>query len=80
MISARMPARFVSQITSVAKEVARRTDLRCVVAGPVEREFCVKFFTDPRMQNALQSGKSLERGFDLRRPLAPQATSPKLLP
>jgi hypothetical protein len=33
-----------------AKEVARRTDLQCVVAGPVEREVCVKLFTDPRMQ------------------------------
>ena len=45
-------ARFVSQITIAAKEVARRTDLHCVVAGPVEREVCVKLFTDPRMQKA----------------------------
>src|ERR1700677_1086727 len=30
--------RFVSQISIPAKEVARRTDLHCVVAGPVERE------------------------------------------
>ena len=43
-------ARFVSQITIAAKEVARRTDLHCVVDGPVEREVCVKLFTDPRMQ------------------------------
>jgi len=43
--------RFVSQITIPAKEVARRTDMQCVVAGPVEREVCVKLFTDPRMQN-----------------------------
>jgi tRNA(Arg) A34 adenosine deaminase TadA len=42
--------RFVSQITIPAKEVARRTDMQCVVAGPVEREVCVKLFTDPRMQ------------------------------
>ncbi len=42
--------RFVSQISIPAKEVARRTDLHCVVDGPVEREACVKLFTDPRMQ------------------------------
>jgi tRNA(Arg) A34 adenosine deaminase TadA len=42
--------RFVSQISIPAKEVARRTDLHCVVVGPVERELCVKLFTDPRMQ------------------------------
>lgn len=41
--------RFVSQISISAKEVARRTDLHCVVAGPVEREVCVMLFTDPRM-------------------------------
>src|SRR5580658_6590563 len=41
---------FVSKITIPAKEVARRTDMHCVVAGPVERELCMKLFTDPRMQ------------------------------
>ena len=45
-------ARFVSQITIPAKEVARRTDLRCEVVGPVEREACVRLFTDPRMEKA----------------------------
>jgi hypothetical protein len=53
--------RFVSQISIPAKEVARRTDLQCVVAGPVEREVCVKLFTDPRMQRRLQCGRSIER-------------------
>ena len=48
---------FVSKITIPAKEVAQRTDLHCVVAGPVEREICVKLFTDPRMQKAFQSWK-----------------------
>jgi tRNA(Arg) A34 adenosine deaminase TadA len=42
--------RFVSQITIPAKEVAQRTDMHCAVVGPVERETCVKLFTDPRMQ------------------------------
>ena len=50
-------ARFVSQITIPAKEVARRTDLKCVVAGPVEREVCVKLFTDPRMQKTFAMWK-----------------------
>ncbi|WP_348262760.1 nucleoside deaminase [Telmatobacter sp. DSM 110680] len=50
-------ARFVSQITIAAKEVARRTDLHCVVAGPVEREVCVKLFTDPRMQKTFAMWK-----------------------
>ena len=49
--------RFVSQIRIPAKEVARRTDLHCVVAGPVEREVCVKLFTDPRMQKAFSMWK-----------------------
>lgn len=49
--------RFVSQISIPAKEVARRTDLHCVVAGPVEREICVKLFTDPRMQKAFAMWK-----------------------
>ena len=50
-------ARFVSQITIPAKEVARRTDLHCVVDGPVEREVCLKLFTDPRMQKAFAMWK-----------------------
>jgi tRNA(Arg) A34 adenosine deaminase TadA len=50
-------ARFVSQIEIAAKEVARRTDLHCVVDGPVEREVCVKLFTDPRMQKAFAAWK-----------------------
>lgn len=49
--------RFVSQIAIPAKEVARRTDLHCVVEGPVEREVCVKLFTDPRMQKAFAMWK-----------------------
>ena len=49
--------RFVSQISIPAKEVARRTDMHCIVAGPVERELCVKLFTDPRMQKAFAMWK-----------------------
>jgi tRNA(Arg) A34 adenosine deaminase TadA len=49
--------RFVSRISIPAKEVARRTDLHCVVAGPVEREVCLKLFTDPRMQKVFAMWK-----------------------
>ena len=48
---------FVSQITIPAKEVAQRTDLHCIVTGPVEREACVKLFTDPRMQKVFAMWK-----------------------
>ncbi len=48
---------FVSQISIPAKEVAQRTDLHCAVDGPVERELCVKLFTDPRMQKAFAAWK-----------------------
>ena len=49
--------RFVSQITIPAKEVAQRTDMHCVVDGPVEREICLSLFTDPRMQRAFAMWK-----------------------
>jgi tRNA(Arg) A34 adenosine deaminase TadA len=49
--------RFVSQISIPAKEVARRTDMHCLVDGPVEREVCVKLFTDPRMQKTFEMWK-----------------------
>ena len=49
--------RFVSQISIPAKEVAQRTDLHCVVAGPAEREICVRLFTDPRMQKVFAMWK-----------------------
>ena len=51
-------ARFVSAISIPAKEVARRTDMHCVVTGPVERELCLKLFTDPRMQKVFAAWKS----------------------
>jgi tRNA(Arg) A34 adenosine deaminase TadA len=58
--------RYVLQIHIPAKEVARRSDLRCIVDGPVLRELCNTLFTHPNMQKAfrtwssskLKSGKS----------------------
>ena len=58
--------RYVLQIHIPAKEVARRSDMRCIVDGPVLRELCITLFTHPNMQKAfrtwssrkLKSGKS----------------------
>ncbi|MGA8273452.1 MAG: nucleoside deaminase [Candidatus Sulfotelmatobacter sp.] len=43
-------ARFGHQILIPAAEVARRTDMKCVVDGPVKRDVCFALFTDPKMQ------------------------------
>src|SRR5215469_16301864 len=42
--------RFVPQIHIDAKEVARRSDLHCIVDGPVLRDLCVTLFTHPNMR------------------------------
>jgi tRNA(Arg) A34 adenosine deaminase TadA len=38
-------AKFYPQIYVYAKDLARRGDLACEVAGPVEREACFHLFT-----------------------------------
>jgi tRNA(adenine34) deaminase len=43
------------QIQIAAKEVARRSDMRCLVEGPVLRELCNSLFTHPKMQKAFRS-------------------------
>jgi tRNA(Arg) A34 adenosine deaminase TadA len=47
-------ARFCSQIYTSARQLQRRSDLRCEVAGPVERDACVALFEDPRMAEAMK--------------------------
>lgn len=47
--------RHVLQIHIPAKEVARRSDMRCVVEGPLLRELCNTLFTHPNMQKAFRS-------------------------
>src|ERR1700724_3838659 len=47
--------RFVRQILIDAKEVARRSDMHCIVEGPVLRELCLTLFTHPKMQKAFRS-------------------------
>jgi tRNA(Arg) A34 adenosine deaminase TadA len=46
--------RFGHQIDIPAAEVARRTDMKCVVDGPVERELCLALFTNPKMQKTFE--------------------------
>ncbi len=47
--------RFVLQIHIPAKEVARCSDLPCIVKGPVMRELCNTLFTHPKMQKAFRT-------------------------
>src|ERR1700726_338906 len=44
--------RYCLQIHISAKEVARRSDMPCIVDGPVQRDLCVTLFTHPNMQKA----------------------------
>lgn len=48
-------SRFVRQIHIHAKEVARRSDMRCIVEGPVLRDLCFTLFSHPKMQKAFRS-------------------------
>jgi tRNA(Arg) A34 adenosine deaminase TadA len=50
--------RYVLQIHIPAKEVARRSDLPCIVDGPVLRELCNTLFTHPNMQKAFRAWSS----------------------
>src|SRR6202166_2309100 len=43
------------QIHVPAKEVARRSDMPCIVDGPVLRDLCNTLFTHPNMQKAFRS-------------------------
>jgi tRNA(Arg) A34 adenosine deaminase TadA len=43
------------QIHIAAREVARRSDMTCVVEGPLLRALCNTLFDDPRMQKAFRT-------------------------
>jgi tRNA(Arg) A34 adenosine deaminase TadA len=47
-------ARFGHQIQIPAAEVAKRTDMTCIVDGPVERDACFALFTNPKMQETFK--------------------------
>ncbi len=58
-------SRYCLQIHISAKEVARRSDMACIVDGPIMRELCVTLFTHPNMQKAFRTwstSKSKTRG------------------
>ena len=46
--------RFCKQIRIPATEVAERSDIKCVVVGPVEQAACVAIFEHPNMQKAFK--------------------------
>src|SRR5271154_3242704 len=52
------------QILIPAKEVARRSDMTCVVEGPVLRELCYTLFTHPNMLKAFRSWSSRKESRD----------------
>jgi tRNA(Arg) A34 adenosine deaminase TadA len=54
--------RFVNQIHIPAKEVSRRSDMPCMVEGPVLRELCNTLFAHPNMQKALRTWSAPLRG------------------
>ena len=47
--------RFCRQIHIPATEVAKRSDMECIVDGPVARELCLELFTHPNMQKAFRT-------------------------
>jgi tRNA(Arg) A34 adenosine deaminase TadA len=51
-------ARFGHQIQIPATEVVKRSDMKCVVDGPIERDACFALFTDPNMQKTFKIWKS----------------------
>jgi tRNA(Arg) A34 adenosine deaminase TadA len=47
--------RFCNQIHIAAKDVARKSDMPCVIEGPVLRELCNTLFLHPNMQKAFRT-------------------------
>src|SRR6266404_658382 len=50
--------RHCLQIHIPATEVAKRSDMNCIVDGPVLRELCYSLFTHPNMLNAFRKWSS----------------------
>jgi tRNA(Arg) A34 adenosine deaminase TadA len=51
-------ASFGHQIQIPATEVAKRSDMTCVVDGPVDRDLCFALFTNPKMQDTFRRWNS----------------------
>jgi tRNA(Arg) A34 adenosine deaminase TadA len=54
-------SRHCFQIYIPARDVARRSDMRCTVDGPVLRELCASLFTHPNMQKAFRNWSTSRR-------------------
>lgn len=54
--------RYCLQIHIDAKEVVRRSDMHCVVDGPILRDLCYSLFTHPNMQKAFRTWSGAESG------------------
>jgi tRNA(Arg) A34 adenosine deaminase TadA len=50
-------AKYGHQIMIPAAEIVRRSDMVCIVNGPVERERCLELFTDARVQKVFKTWK-----------------------
>ncbi len=48
-------SKHCSQIYIPARTIATRSDMKCMVAGPVARKECVALFEDPRMQAMIRT-------------------------
>lgn len=55
-------SRFCFQIQIPAREVATRSDMHCIVDGPLLRELCVSLFEHPNMQKAFRKWNSSKTG------------------
>jgi tRNA(Arg) A34 adenosine deaminase TadA len=54
-------SRYCLQIHIAAKDVARKSDVPCIVDGPVLRELCNTLFTHPNMQKAFRRWTNRKR-------------------
>jgi tRNA(Arg) A34 adenosine deaminase TadA len=59
--------RHCNQILIQAAEVAARSDMKCVVDGPVLRDRCYALFTDPRMLKAFRLWSTRKRAAEKRK-------------
>jgi tRNA(Arg) A34 adenosine deaminase TadA len=57
-------SRHCLQIHIPASEVAQRSDVPCVVEGPVLRELCYTLFTHPNMQKAFRTWSTRKSNSD----------------
>jgi tRNA(Arg) A34 adenosine deaminase TadA len=51
-------ARHCNQIYTYAKDLVKKSDLKCEVVGPVAQDECNAIFEDPRMQAAIRLWKT----------------------